>query len=132
VAAAAIGLITVLIADDDSQVRSALSHLVARSTSLHLVEAVADGRAAGAAAGRHRPMVAVVDVRMPWGGVEAIEAIRASSPDTAIVVYTAYGDPVTEREMRLAGACQFLVKGDRRSGVVDVITAAAADRTDLR
>jgi len=75
-------------------------------------------------------MVAVVDVRMPGGGVEAIQAIRQVSPQTAIVVYTAYADPVTEREMRAAGAFALVAKGDRRAGIVQAIWAAAETTRD--
>src|SRR3954452_23173594 len=94
--------ITVLVADDDPQVRSALGDLIGRRGNLHLVASVADGTAAGERAAVLRPAVAVVDVRMPAGGVEAVRLIKDGSPETAVVVYTAFADPVLEREVRAA------------------------------
>ena len=118
--------ITVLVADDDPQVRSALGELIGRRNNLSLVAAVADGTAAGEVAGQLRPVVAVVDVRMPAGGVEAVRLIRERSPHTAIVVYTAFADPVLERQVLAAGASSFALKGDRRADIVGTIEAAAS------
>ena len=116
----------VLVADDDPQVRTALGDLIARRPGLTLVAAVEDGVAAGQAAGEHRPDVAVVDVRMPSGGLEAVREVQATSPDTAIVVYTAFADPVLERQLLAAGATTFAVKGDRHTDIIRTIEAAAS------
>ena len=121
----AASLITVLVADDDPQVRSALGDLIARRENLSLVAAVADGTAAGDEAERLQPVVAVVDVRMPAGGVEAVRLIRERSPRTAIVVYTAFADAVLERQVLAAGASSFALKGDRRADIVGTIEAVA-------
>ena len=118
---------TVLVADDDPQVRTALGDLIGRRRGLELVAAVDDGLAAGLAAAEHLPDVAVVDVRMPSGGVEAVRAVHATSPKTAVVVYTAFADPVLERQLLAAGATTFAVKGDRRTDIIRTIEAAASD-----
>ena len=113
-------------ADDDPQVRSALGDLIARRKNLTLVAAVADGTSAGDLAGELHPVVAVVDVRMPAGGVEAVQRIHERSPNTAIVVYTAFADPVLERQVLAAGASSFALKGDRRADIVGTIEAVAS------
>ena len=118
--------VTVLVADDDPQVRTALGDLIGRRRGLELVAAVDDGEAAGRAAAVHRPDVAVVDVRMPSGGVDAVRAVRATSPSTAVVVYTAFADPVLERQLLEAGATTFAIKGDRRTDIIRTIEAAAS------
>ena len=118
---------TVLVADDDPQVRTALGDLIGRRRGLELVAAVDDGVAAGLAAAAHQPDVAVVDVRMPSGGVDAVRAVHATSPGTAVVVYTAFADPVLERQLLEAGAATFAVKGDRRTDIIRTIEAAASD-----
>lgn len=118
--------LTVLLADDDPQVRTALGDLIGRRPGLQLVAAVEDGEAAGRAAAEHRPDVAVVDVRMPSGGIDAVREVRATSPTTAVVVYTAFADPVLERQLLEAGATTFAVKGDRRTDIIRTIEAAAS------
>lgn len=118
--------VTVLVADDDPHVRTALGDLIGRRPGLELVAAVDDGPAAGRAAGEHHPDVAVVDVRMPGGGVEAVVAVHSTSPATAVVVYTAFADPVLERQLRDAGATTFALKGDRRTDIIREIEAAAS------
>ena len=120
---------TVLVADDDANVRTALGHLIGRRPGLRLVAAVEDGAAAGRAAAEHRPDVAVVDVRMPQGGVDAIHELRATSPGTAVVVYTAFADPVLERQLLDEGAVTFAVKGDRNTDIIRTIEAAASSTT---
>ena len=120
---------TVLVADDDPQVRAALGDLISRRPGLRLVAAVEDGEAAGRAAAEHRPDVAGVDVRMPKGGIEAIREVRTTSPDTAVVVYTAFADPVLERQLLDAGATTFAVKGDRATDIILTIEAAASTTT---
>jgi two-component system response regulator DesR len=127
-AATATELISVLIADDDDEVRAALTELVARHDRLRLSAAVADGDAARVAADREHPHVAVLDVRMPAGGPELVRDILASSPSTVIIAYTAHGDPITERQMRAAGVTAFLTKGDRRTDLVGAILDAAGPR----
>ena len=118
--------VTVLVADDDPQVRTALGDLIGRRRGLRLVAVVDDGEAAGRAAAEHRPDVAVVDVRMPSGGIDAVRAVQATSPGTAVVVYTAFADPVLERQLLDAGATTFAVKGDRRTDIILTIEAAAS------
>ena len=118
--------LTVLVADDDPQVRTALGDLIGRRPGLRLVAAVGDGPAAGRAAGEHRPDVAVVDVRMPGGGLDAVREVRSTSPSTAVVVYTAFADPVLERQLRDAGAATFALKGDRDTDIIRTIEAAAS------
>ena len=53
-----------------------------------------------------------------------VSGIRAASPDTAIVVYTAFDDPITAEELTAAGAVAVLRKGDRGTDVVAAIAAA--------
>jgi DNA-binding NarL/FixJ family response regulator len=118
--------VTVLVADDDPQVRTALGDLIGRRRGLELVAAVDDGVAAGRVAAELRPDVAVVDVRMPAGGVDAVRAVRRTSPNTAVVVYTAFADPVLERQLLDAGATTFALKGDRRTDIIRTIEAAAS------
>ena len=63
--------VRVLLADDNDAVRDVLAQIVAQDDSLELVASASDAAQAIELAARHRPDVALIDVRMPGGGVHA-------------------------------------------------------------
>ena len=83
--------IKVLIADDHALVRMGLRLLIGSQKDLRLVAEVKNGREAVEAVERLRPDVAVLDLMMPQlNGSEAAAKIKASCPDTKVVVLTSY------------------------------------------
>jgi two-component system response regulator NreC len=76
--------------------------------------------------------VLVLDVDMPDGSsLTAIERLRASSPQTTIVVLTMHTDPELAREALHAGATGFVLKEAAEAELVDAIRLAAVGRTYL-
>lgn len=60
---------------------------------------------------RHKPDLVTMDVNMPFmGGIEAVREIIGKHPDAVIIMISAMGDPMTIKEARLAGACDFIIK----------------------
>jgi DNA-binding NarL/FixJ family response regulator len=58
-----------------------------------------------------KPQVALLDVRMPeLGGIEIARQAVRKSPDTAIILYTGYGDRALLTEALDAGARGFVLK----------------------
>lgn len=101
---------TLLIADDDPVVRSALSMGLERQ--FEIVAAVQDSDGAIVAAGECRPDVALVDVQMPGGGGRsAVRGIAEVSPHTAIVVLSGDESDALVRELMIAGAMTYVRKG---------------------
>ncbi len=124
--------IRVLLAEDDVSVRNALATLIDREAGLELVGAVADAQRAIVVAGRERPDVALLDVRMPGGGgATAARAIRESSPETQIVALSAHDDRATVVEMLQAGAVGYVVKGAPIDDLLDTIRRAAVGQSSL-
>jgi diguanylate cyclase (GGDEF)-like protein/PAS domain S-box-containing protein len=115
---------SVLIADDDSVVRAVLSAQLRRGFTV--VGSVQDADGAIAAAGHHRPSVALVDVDMPGGGLRAIEGIRRVSPETAIVVLTSDNRRASVLEFLAAGANAYLRKAAPLDQLGDMIHEAIA------
>ena len=83
----------VVIAEDLAILREGLAQLLAEHGH-EVCAAVTDGEALLAAAARHQPDVAVVDVRMPPTftdeGLRAAISLRASQPGTGVLVFSQY------------------------------------------
>src|SRR2546423_987971 len=122
------GVITVVLADDDRTFSAALQEVIVTAPELRLVGLAGDAAEAVALAERHRPDVAVLDVRMPGGGVEAAREMRRCSPATSIIALSAYEDRDSVASMTGAGALQYLVKGRVTSDDVVLAIRQAAGR----
>lgn len=121
------GKIEVLVADDHFIVRSGLVAVIQAEPDLRVVAQAADGAQAVESYARHRPDVALLDLRMPVkNGNEAIELIRAEFPAARILVLTAYsGDEDIHRALQ-AGACGYVLKSSSGEGLITAIRAVAA------
>jgi EAL domain-containing protein (putative c-di-GMP-specific phosphodiesterase class I)/AmiR/NasT family two-component response regulator len=113
---------TVLIAEDQPDVRSALALLISSEPSLRLVAEAADTDEAIVLAVEHRPDVALIDVKMPGGGgPRAVREIATRSPNTRLVALSAYEDRSSVFQMLRAGAVGYLVKGAPGEEIVGTI-----------
>jgi signal transduction histidine kinase len=126
------GRITVLIAEDEPAVRSALADLIQTDDDLELIGAAGDAEQAIDMAGRHHPDVALLDVKMPaGGGPRASREIRSLSPQTRVVALSAYEDRATVLEMLRAGAAGYLVKGASAGEIVEAIRRSVRGQASL-
>ena len=103
---------TVVIADDDPDIRSLISISVARA-GLATVAAVADGIAALRAIRDHQPDLAILDIAMPeMTGIEVCRAVRADSSvgDVRIVLLSASVEESAVAVGIDAGADYFMAK----------------------
>ncbi|HEV2249352.1 MAG TPA: response regulator transcription factor [Candidatus Limnocylindria bacterium] len=124
--------IRVLICDDHEVVREGLRGLIGRQAAMSVVGEAGTVAEAIAAAGRAKPDVVIMDVRLPDGsGVEACRAIREARPETKVVMLTSYADDEALFASIIAGASGYLLKQTRGQAVVDAITAVAAGRSLL-
>ena len=88
--------VRVVIADDAALVRDGVAALL-REHGFDVVGTAADAAGLHDAVERHRPDVAVVDIRMPPThtneGLVAAERIRASHPETGVLVLSQHVEP---------------------------------------
>jgi EAL domain-containing protein (putative c-di-GMP-specific phosphodiesterase class I)/CheY-like chemotaxis protein len=123
--------ITVLIADDEPEVRSALAELIASEDALEMVAAAADADEAVELARSLHPDVALVDVKMPGGGARAAREIGRVSPQTRVIALSAYEDRNTVLQMLGAGADGYLVKGTASEEIIRAIKRAVQGQTSV-
>jgi DNA-binding NarL/FixJ family response regulator len=85
--------ITVLIVDDHEVVREGLRLSLSRTPHIRVVGEAADGNAALDLAGRRRPRVVIMDVRMPgMDGLDATKLLLEREPNTSVLIFTAYSE----------------------------------------
>lgn len=102
--------VTVIVADDHPAMIEAICDTLAEE-GLEIVGRAVDGEEALAKIEKRGPTVAVIDLRMPRiSGVEATRRLARTAPDTAVVLYTAYGDRALLTEAIDAGARGFVLK----------------------
>jgi two-component system, NarL family, response regulator NreC len=124
--------ITVVLADDHAVVRSGLRMLLEAQEDMHVVAVAGDVPTALQVIRAHRPTVAVLDLNMPGGsGLEAIPALRESTPETAIVVLTMQDDPAFARQALQGGALGFVLKEAADEELLEAVKLAARGDTYL-
>ena len=91
-----------------------------------------DGEAAVEAVATKNPQVVLMDLNMPrCDGVEATRRIRASHPQTQVVVLTTYSDDDSIIAALQAGALGYLTKDATRAEIGRAVLAAAAGQAVL-
>ena len=119
--------IPVLLADDEAMIRAGIRAILANDDGIEVVAEAADGADAVEAVRRHRPAVALLDIRMPrLDGLAATAEIRRLAPDTAVLVLTTFGEDEYIVRALGAGAAGFLLKsGDPRELTAGIRAVAA-------
>jgi two-component system nitrogen regulation response regulator GlnG len=120
---------TLLIADDDAVVRSALgAQLEGDFRVVAVAETVAE---AVELAEHHQPDAALVDVEMPEGGAQAaVPQITARSPGTSIVILSGDESRDSVLELLSAGAIAYIRKGIPTSDIAKTLTDALGAKGD--
>jgi DNA-binding NarL/FixJ family response regulator len=105
-----VSTVTCIVADDHPAVLEAVAEYLAQG-GIEVVGRASDGQEALEKIEARRPHVALIDVRMPKiGGIELARQAQRSAPETAIVLYTGYGDRAQLTEALDAGVKGFVLK----------------------
>jgi DNA-binding NarL/FixJ family response regulator len=100
-----------LVADDQALVRVGLRKILESEPDLEVVAEATDGENAITEARRHRPDLALMDVRMPvLDGIEATRRIVNAQPRTRVLILTTFGLDTYVFESLRAGASGFMLK----------------------
>ena len=99
----------ILIADDHKSTCEGLA--IALEAKGHSTQIVLDGASAIEAVKEHFFDLLIVDVRMPKAnGIQVLEAVKAMSPETIVIMMTAYGTIDLAVEAMQKGAADFVTK----------------------
>ena len=102
--------INCLVADDHPAMRRAMTEIL-QHHGLQVIGEAADGEEALAKIVTRKPHVALVDIRMPrLSGVEVARRAARVAPETAVILYSGYGDKALLLEALDAGARGFVLK----------------------
>jgi DNA-binding NarL/FixJ family response regulator len=124
--------VTVVVADDQSAVREGLVLLLGTLPGIVVTGEAEDGETAADVVAANNPQVVLMDLNMPGcGGVEATRRIRASHPQTQVVVLTTYSDDDSIIGALQAGALGYLTKDATRAEIGRAVLAAAAGQAVL-
>lgn len=119
--------IRILIADDHFIVRMGLVGLMNTEPDLEVVAEAADGAQAVELFRRHKPDLAVLDMRMPVkNGIETTRELCASHPNARILILSAFdGDDEIHKALE-AGAQGYVLKNSTGEKLVPAVRAVAA------
>ena len=103
------GFAPILVIDDESEMRSALSHALTRNG--FSVESAASGMEALVKVKKDPFSLVITDIKMPeMSGMEVLGAVKKLAPGVPVIVITAYGSIHNAVEAMQAGAADYLLK----------------------
>jgi DNA-binding NarL/FixJ family response regulator len=120
---------TVLIADDNAFVRTALYEIFEREPDFHVCAVAEDGREAIDKARSLRPDLIVLDVAMPvMSGLDAARVLKEIMPEVPVIIYSASADQVSAKAAKSIGIAGLISKSDRVSVLVNAVRGALYPR----
>ena len=112
---------SILIADDNPTVRSALRFFIENCTSMRVCEA-RNGTQAVEQAEAEKPDVAIIDLVMPsMNGLEVASAIRSRLPKVRIVVFTLHSDVIGGALAKAIGVDIVVAKSEGAFGLIKAL-----------
>ncbi len=126
-------MIKILIADDHLIIRQGLRLIFETEDDFKVVGEASDGAEALRLCADLAPDVVLMDLRMPgMDGLTAIEKLRTTQPEVAVVILTTFNEDDLMLRGLQAGARGYLLKDTDRAALFDTVRAAARGETLLK
>ena len=110
---------SVLIVDDSAVIRQGLCELFKRESDFVVCGEAENGKQAIEKAQKLRPDLIVLDLSMPvMNGFDAARALKRLMPTVPLIMYSAFGDKVAERQARLIGISEVVSKSEHASVLI--------------
>jgi two-component system, NarL family, response regulator DevR len=122
----------VMLVDDHEIVRSGITAMLAATDDIRVVAEAETVQEAVREAGRTRPDVVVMDIRLTDGsGIEATREIRDKFPDTKVLMLTSFADDEALYASIMAGAAGYVLKQIKGGDLVRGIRTVGAGESLL-
>ena len=119
--------IRIVLADDHVLVRDGTRRILVQFPDLDVVGEAGDGEEALDLIGRLKPDVAVLDIRLPkLSGIDVVRRLGAVSPDTRVLMLTAYDDDEYILALLESGALGYLLKTARPAELIEAVRTVYA------
>ena len=115
----------ILLADDHGVLRAGLKALLNSQDDLLVIGEAETGDDAVRLAQQLQPDIALVDVRMPGGGLEAVRRMKQSVAEIKILILSQYDDPAYLHQALAAGASGYALKRSTGHELLQAIRAVA-------
>ena len=126
--------IRVLLADDQTLVRSGFRVLLERAGDIDVVGEAADGEQTLVVVDKEHPDLLVLDLAMPhMDGLEVLTVLQArTEPPPPVVVLSGFTNEAMVRKAMSLGAAAYIPKGRDLTDLPDLFAAAVATNAALR
>jgi DNA-binding NarL/FixJ family response regulator len=119
-------IISVYICDDVAALRLVIKTMLELDEDVRVIGEAGDGRTAIADVARLHPDVLVLDLSLPErDGLEVLEELNGSSPNTRVVVFSGYAAEQLEEAALARGATRYVEKGTSVEAVVQAVREVA-------
>lgn len=112
---------SVVLVDDHKLVRQAVKRALT-DNGYDVVGEAGDGEEGTRLVAQFSPDIVILDITMPvMDGLAALKIIKASNPDTRVVMLTMHGEATVVNQAINAGATAFMTKDAPMAEVIDVV-----------
>jgi DNA-binding NarL/FixJ family response regulator len=110
---------SVLIVDDNAYIRQALCELFKREADFQVCGEAENGKEGIEKALELRPDLIVLDLSMPvMNGLDAARVLKRLMPTVPLILYSAFGDKLSENQVRLIGIAEVVSKSEHASVLI--------------
>jgi DNA-binding NarL/FixJ family response regulator len=118
-------MIRVLLVDDIGEVRRGLKERLNFEPDIDVVGEAENSLDALEMAAKLRPEVVIMDLKMPWvDGIATTLALKATLPQSRVIMLSLYDDPVNRSRAKEAGAMAFIAKQAGETALLEAIRSA--------
>jgi two-component system chemotaxis response regulator CheY len=111
---------SVLIVDDNALVRHALCEVFRQEADFEVCGEAENGKEAIEKAQGLRPDLIVLDLSMPvMNGFDAARVLKRLMPTVPVIMYSAFGDKLVEKQARLIGISEVVSKAEHAAVLID-------------